>query len=59
MLNVLTDYQLKMIERDGYVAPISVFSPERAQRYRQALEKYEDSVSDRPAEETISILSRF
>ncbi|MCP5149226.1 MAG: phytanoyl-CoA dioxygenase family protein [Ectothiorhodospiraceae bacterium] len=59
MPKLLSEDQVRMMERDGYVAPIPVFSPERAAGYRAALERYEASVADRPREEVLFTLSRF
>ena len=59
MLKLLDEAQIQSMERDGFVAPVRLFSSERARSYRAALERYEESVADQPAEEVLSILSRF
>ncbi len=55
----LTQAQIDSLEKDGFVAPIPVFSVDEANVYRAALEQYESSVDDRPVEEVLRILSRF
>jgi non-haem Fe2+, alpha-ketoglutarate-dependent halogenase len=59
MTKLLSGEQVEMMERDGYVAPISVFSAEQARDYRAKLEAYEASVADRPSKEVLFTLSRF
>lgn len=59
MPKLLSDAQISSLKDDGVVAPIPVFDRDRATRYRTALEAYEASVADRPAEEVLFILSRF
>lgn len=55
----LTHAEIASLQNDGFVAPIRVFSAERARGYRDALESYEASVADRPADEVLRKLSRF
>lgn len=55
----LSAAEIASMENDGFVAPVRVFSAERARRYRDLLEAYEASVADRPAEEVLRTLSRF
>jgi non-heme Fe2+,alpha-ketoglutarate-dependent halogenase len=55
----LTESQVERMARDGFLAPIPVFSADRARGYRRALERYEASVADRPKEEVTFTLSRF
>ena len=59
MPKLLSDAQVEMMERDGYVAPIPIFDAEQAATYRARLEAFEASVADRPAQETLFTLSRF
>ncbi|MCB1739080.1 MAG: phytanoyl-CoA dioxygenase family protein [Gammaproteobacteria bacterium] len=59
MPRLLSDAQVQMMERDGYVAPIRIFDAQTARAYRDRLEAFEASVADRPAEETLFTLSRF
>jgi non-heme Fe2+,alpha-ketoglutarate-dependent halogenase len=59
MPKLLSDAQVEMMRRDGYVAPVRVFEAARARAYRDRLEAFEASVADRPAEETLFTLSRF
>ena len=59
MPKLLSDTQVKMMARDGYVAPIPIFDAEQAAAYRARLEAFEASVADRPAQETLFTLSRF
>ena len=55
----LTQGQITSMTEDGFIAPIAVFPATRAAGYRAALEAYEASVRDRPAEEVLFTLSRF
>ena len=55
----LTQGQMTSMTEDGFIAPIAVFPATRAAGYRAALEAYEASVRDRPAEEVLFTLSRF
>ena len=57
MPKLLNSEQIEALNRDGYVAPIPIFSAAEAMRYRAKLEAYEASVADRPPEETLFILS--
>ena len=59
MSKFLTIDQKEMLEKDGFVAPIPIFSKNQARFYRNALEEFEESVAHRPPEETLSTLSRF
>jgi non-haem Fe2+, alpha-ketoglutarate-dependent halogenase len=59
MPKVLTPQQISMLERDGYVAPISVFSKQSAESFRTALEAFEESVKNEPKEKTLATLARF
>jgi non-heme Fe2+,alpha-ketoglutarate-dependent halogenase len=59
MTKRLTQAEIASVENDGFVAPIRAFSSERAWDYRAALEAYETSVADRPADEVLRTLSRF
>ena len=59
MPKVLKPQQISMLERDGYVAPISVFSKQEAEAFRTALEAFEASVKNEPKEETLATLARF
>lgn len=59
MPKLLSQEQVDGMHRDGFLAPVRVFSAERAAKYRADLERYEASVADRPKEEVIQTLSRF
>ena len=59
MPKLLSDAEVEMMRRDGYVAPVRVFDAARARAFRDRLEEFEASVADRPAEETLFTLSRF
>jgi non-heme Fe2+,alpha-ketoglutarate-dependent halogenase len=59
MPKLLSDAEVAMMRRDGYVAPVRVFDAARARAFRDRLEEFEASVADRPAEETLFTLSRF
>ena len=59
MLKILNERQRQQLKENGFVAPIRVFSEEKAQAYRACLEAFELSASDAPPEETLATLSRF
>ncbi|MDP6080685.1 MAG: phytanoyl-CoA dioxygenase family protein [Arenicellales bacterium] len=46
MPHLLTEDQVASFERDGFLSPIQVISPEEAQRYRNCLEIFETSTGE-------------
>lgn len=47
--HALNDDQIARYERDGFVTPINVFSPEETQRMRAAFQDYEESIGQERA----------